>query len=47
MAATVVTLVLLPCLIAIVADIRRAIRWGWSGGAAKWSDPLTPAGTLD
>jgi multidrug efflux pump subunit AcrB len=47
MAATVVTLVLLPCLIAIVADIRRAIRWGWSGGAAKWNDPLTPAGTLD
>lgn len=46
-AATVVTLVLLPCLIAIVGDLRRAIRWGWTGGASKWSDPLTPAGTFD
>ena len=47
MAATVVTLVLLPCLIAIVTDGRRAVRWAWTGGAAKWSEPLAAAGTVD
>lgn len=46
-AATVVTLVLLPCLIAIIADVRRIARWAWTGGGARWDDPLKPAGALD
>lgn len=47
MAATVVTLIALPCLIAILTDARKAVRWAWTGGAVSWDTPLRPAGTID
>lgn len=47
MAATVVTLIALPCLIAILTDARKAVRWAWTGGETKWDEPLRPAGVVD
>jgi len=33
MSATAIILIVLPCMLVITDDVRRAVRWAWSGGA--------------
>jgi HAE1 family hydrophobic/amphiphilic exporter-1 len=35
MSATAIILVVLPCLLVIMDDAKRAVRWAWSGGAGR------------
>ncbi|MFK7959468.1 MAG: efflux RND transporter permease subunit [Phycisphaerales bacterium] len=37
--ATFLILLVLPCILVVLEDVRAAVRWGWTGGAAAKADP--------